>query len=962
MLRCLTFLFILFLTPGIQAQNSAPQYKHFGIEDGLPSKETYQVFQDSRGFIWVATDRGVVRYNGVNFELFNKERGMPDNVVFRFYEDDKARIWFIPLTGNLSYFDGESVIEYAQNKIIQQHIKGLIRSLQVADGHVSIGSLTGALHIETDGTYQLDTLPPKDFMQVNYLNKHEKGVVFCGTPALPSINNTVKISWNSLSLGTFDRSTSKTNADFRFASTEDGVLIFSLLNKIFIVESDGTLVKQVTLPGPVTFITIIDQSIWVGAEGNGAFAFDFQGLQTQHLLTDLSVSYVLLDQQGTYWFSTLENGVYSTCSFQNKRLITSSKINDELILFMDGGENDLLMCDRDGNLLHIDGNDTHYFRIKDIPSPAPVQYIEDEQVYVIFSIRRVIYDPLNKTVNQLPKKIKTFQHSELPFPVKLKGTAFWGETLGSIICFKNDHMERILLHKDIGHITVVDQLDNGIVYLGTFKGLYVWNSDGVHKVSALKNDRIVDIYCHGNRAFVATRGNGLFVLEEDKIDCISEERGLLSNELTSISPDPERNQLWVGSTRGAQLYDIKKNRIIKSYSSSNGLAGNDVYDIHATQNNVFIATNNGVSILKTPVTISPAYDIPFYFLSYTVNSTRKLLPISNQQIELEYMEQLSEIEFAYLDYTSGTPVHYEYLLEGYSDTWNATQNNTLQFIGLPPGQYLLKVRKTGEKHFISIPIYIKAPLWQKTWFIVVVGMIGFLLISGIVYVIYRNRFKRRRAEQEALTLQQTALTSQMNPHFLFNSLNSIQGYIFKNRPEESTRYLSKFSKLIRTILESSVETSISLTGELRALEQYTELENMRMKGRFKYSIENNVTLNPEHIRVPPLILQPFVENAIWHGLASMDDGELLVRIWNDEERLYFSVDDNGVGRKRSSQKEKIGTSRGATISESRMKNFCQLHESKHSMKIIDKQDSEGKSTGTRVEFSITLVYDKSHNH
>lgn len=957
-------LLVLFIAFGLNAQNTEPQYRHFGVEDGLPSKETYQVFQDSRGFVWVATDRGVVRYNGVEFELFNKTRGMPDNVVFRFYEDDNARVWFIPITGNLSYFDGEKITVYKHNRIINQHLDGLVRSIHVSqNGSVTIGSMGGVLNIEPDGTFQVDTVQSKEKTVVNYISHPEKGVIFKGSNRI-SISNTVTIYWNGVTTGTYDHRVSKTNADYRYALSKDGTLIFSLLNKIYTIDRHGKIIVEKSLPGPVTFVTIIDQLIWVGAEGNGVFAFNLQGKEVHHFLTDLSVSYVLKDQQGSFWFSTLEKGVYFTSSFRNERLINSSKINEELICSMDGNERDLLLCDRDGNFVHIStDNEMYYFRLMDAPSPAHIKHIESEQSFVISSMGPVIYEPRKRKIRFSPKQMRPVHYTEFESPKELMGEFLWEGGKGAIRHLKKDRFERIIVNNKLRIFTAIQQLDNGNIYCGSLNGLYLWSGKTVVKVPALAGKRIVDICSIGNTAYVATRGSGLFILEAGKARSVTTKNGLVSNELTSICIDFERNHLWIGSTKGAQVFDVRKNKIIKSYSTSNGLAGNDIYGIHAMQSKVYIATNNGVSVISPNLSNTNTYvDIPFYFLSYTVNSKRKLLPASVKRIELEYMEQLSEIEFAYLDFANGNPTGYEYMLEGYSATWNKTQNNKLQFIGLPPGNYTLKVRKSGEKKIISMPIYIKAPLWQKSWFIFTLVIVGLFVISGITYVIYRNRSQRKHAQRNALVLQQTALTSQMNPHFIFNSLNSIQAYIFKNRIEDSTRYLSKFSKLIRTILESSFETSISLKEELSALDQYINLEKMRMKGQFHYRISNEVTLNPTAVQVPPFLLQPFVENAIWHGLSEVDNGELSVIIRNNAERLYFIIDDNGAGRVKSSERKKTGKSRGAFIAEQRMQNFCRLHRSEHTMKIIDKTDADGSPSGTRVEFSITLVYDQNHSH
>lgn len=234
----------------------------------------------------------------------------------------------------------------------------------------------------------------------------------------------------------------------------------------------------------------------------------------------------------------------------------------------------------------------------------------------------------------------------------------------------------------------------------------------------------------------------------------------------------------------------------------------------------------------------------------------------------------------------------------------------------------------------------------------IIGALGMALLTFILYILYRQ--KELKNEKQILTLEQSMLRSQMNPHFLFNSLNSIKLYIINNEKKNAVHYLNKFSKLVRKILEASSLKEISLADELETIELYMNIENIRFSHEIDFSIRVDESIDEHTVKIPSLILQPFLENALWHGLSSKE-GEKKIQLHvsrENEKFILISITDNGVGREAS---ERIKESKilkrksiGIDITKERLANFSKDYENSFQVEIIDLYDSNNVALGTKV--------------
>lgn len=262
------------------------------------------------------------------------------------------------------------------------------------------------------------------------------------------------------------------------------------------------------------------------------------------------------------------------------------------------------------------------------------------------------------------------------------------------------------------------------------------------------------------------------------------------------------------------------------------------------------------------------------------------------------------------------------------------------------------------------PFQIFWDYWQYPWFKGFAVNLGFVFSFAVfrltVSQIRREERIKAEFERRLNNVEMTALRSQMNPHFIFNCLNSIDYYILKNETEKASDYLNRFSRLIRLILQNSRANYVNLRDELEALRLYIEMESLRFHEQFDYRINLSDGFEPSDVDIPPMLLQPYVENAIWHGLLHRaTSGRLEVFLSLENGYLFCTVEDNGIGRQAAQAMKSKSASRqksmGVKITEDRIQLINRLYDTNARVKIIDLKDRRGRAAGTRVELSIPIT-------
>jgi LytS/YehU family sensor histidine kinase len=274
----------------------------------------------------------------------------------------------------------------------------------------------------------------------------------------------------------------------------------------------------------------------------------------------------------------------------------------------------------------------------------------------------------------------------------------------------------------------------------------------------------------------------------------------------------------------------------------------------------------------------------------------------------------------------------------------------------------------------SFTFTVLSPFWQKWWFIGICT----LVIAASLYQLFRFRLsvvskreqEKARVQVSIIEMEAKALRSQMNPHFMFNSFNSIQSYILQNETKLANYYLGKFSKLMRQMLESSKHDNTTLTDEINLLTSYIELEKMRHNDCFEYEIVVEKKLDAVHIRIPIMLIQSQVENAILHGLAPLKErpGKLSIHFEQRDLYLKCTIEDNGIGRKAAAeinrQKRRFHNSVSSTLTIERLELYNKIHKTNAGMEYVDLCDENDQAIGTKVILLIPIINakeDEYHN-
>ena len=310
-------------------------------------------------------------------------------------------------------------------------------------------------------------------------------------------------------------------------------------------------------------------------------------------------------------------------------------------------------------------------------------------------------------------------------------------------------------------------------------------------------------------------------------------------------------------------------------------------------------------------------------------------------------------------------LRFRYRLTGLETEWRETDDHSLHYPAVAPGNYRFELQAIDPdwhrtSSVVSFAFTIRPPWWHTWWAYALFAVV----FAGIIYALFRYRLNKIRLQHKmvlqqhkAAELEMQALRAQMNPHFIFNCLSSINRYILKNESEIASEYITKFSRLIRLILQNSQAAFIPLDSELESLQLYMALEVLRFNNHFDYTISIADDLDTSEIRVPPLIIQPFVENAIWHGLMqAKKKGRLDIELFRHNGELCCKITDDGVGRKKAAELKTSATykSMGLKITADRIAILNQ-HKQSELIKITDLMLPDGTAGGTEVFFKIPLI-------
>jgi ligand-binding sensor domain-containing protein len=955
-------------------EKEALYVKKIDTKNGLPSSIVYYMFEDSKGFIWIATENGLVKYNGYDFEYYTTENGLTHNNVFFITEDPKTGyIWFNAFKGGICYYDGAQIRAHPLN----DSIKSICRSSWVSTFYID--SLDNFWFTSTNRELFIDSMdynfykiPPSNdtilaidpsstnsiaIAQKAYVKVFESTKAFAilsaGTVAFNPFDTSIQLNHSPQLEESFLQ-----NGTEKILNLKNGKILGMNRVELFVFDAQkvhhlshhwkgGMILQVCQVRGGEIFL----------CTSQGAILLDENYAIKETFLKDYSISDVLRDKDGNYWFSTINDGVFITASLDLKRYF-----GDEVIVRMEIGiDSSLYASTYDGNLYQFSYNPTlNSFDYDRIMSKEKRKY---SGFIPVCKTKYLLYKTSYKDISKI--RGDTLLHFFLGEP-KLTKALGWTNKQALMVGYSNGFS----IYNDLAETNAFNSMDIGFTewvkaiiqdrkgqfWIGTAKGLYFMPSIKAKPIYiGAKEERlrgaIKDLAQTSiGQVLVATAGNGVLVLDKEKRIQLSKKTGLSSNIITTIFVEND-SSVWVGTNRGINHLtgDLQAPKI-EYYNTNNGFPINDIRIIKKIKGHLFVGGNKGLTILKKGLPLS----------NRSYKTYLHHIEINNEVVEaapnytLNYDE--NNLVFHFRTIRFNKLEEYYYRLIGIDTIWQKGAVNAIRYNQLPYGQYVFEVR-AKDSPILQIPFKIK-PHFTQTW-IFIVGMSS-LFIGAIIWTIFFF-FKKQREkllqEQQRSDLENKALRSQMNPHFIFNAMNSIMFLIMNNNNKAARHYLYHFSKLMRLVLENSKYNFIPLQEEVKTLESYLELEQLRYGDQVQIHWTFLDGPSSFKYKIPPMLIQPIIENALIHGLGSRKEaGNLWISFLDKKEGLYVIINDDGIGSvaaAKFSNKPILNNQAFSAIKniKDRIQNINIIYQTALVFSLEDLYE-KGQASGTKVTFFI----------
>lgn len=510
---------------------------------------------------------------------------------------------------------------------------------------------------------------------------------------------------------------------------------------------------------------------------------------------------------------------------------------------------------------------------------------------------------------------------------------------------------------------------DGTLWMGLKQGLATYREGGYENIKTYTSIDERAVFCFGEdaqgRLWLGTDGAGIFTQQEDAFTQIPGTEGLIVQDLCV-----KGGTAWGATNKGIWQIGINPSGgagiVEEVYNTSHGLPSLEVRAVEANEQYVYAATSKGLAQLQLKQLPATDEEIALMIDQVKINGEKVAL---DSVYQLNYQQNEIEVNFTALSYKSQGNITYFYQLKKADRRTLSTSNRQLRYGGLKPGKYTLRIfARDTEGHnspVKRIKFNIAPPWWQQP-----AALIGGAFLLGLLaWLAYRRQVHQIQQQAESETAQNKqfaelelkALQAQMNPHFVFNSLSAIQYFIQINEKEQAEDYLAKFATLMRLFLESSKNKYINLVEELRLIELYVRLEQLRFRNKFGFTLQVDPSINQYTTLVPTMLLQPFVENAINHGLFhKKEQGMLSVSILpHSDGGLRCLVEDDGIGRQQAiaiqKQNQRHHRSRALQITNERLHALSTVEGYDITITITDLRDANGEAAGTRVEVIIPTI-------
>lgn len=992
---------------------------NYTTKDGLPSNENYWLFQDHNGLIWVGGDAGLASFDGVHFETYDAPNAK-NKAITGVFEDPSNRLWCHNFAGQIYYWwqDSLHLLEawekYASlAEITKLFLDKDILKINGRGTYWHYDLVTQQFNELSEEVFLLDRgqelyFDPSQGFQL--VNQKESKPISCADcmfllhkdyPKRKRLQSGNVVQKGQLTLFYVHNYYSK---EWR---NENG-FVHDQKNVPFVFKLEQEELKAVHFPPllakyranlVLNTIDIWNDTTLALSTSEGLFIWNINNNTVQHLFKEESVSDCLLDREQNVWVSTLEHGVFFVPMLSLRVHKSANPYPFKRIYELEKDkEGHLLLGYDDGSIIYWDSRQQKQIFEKNFPIRKriySIQYNSSKNEFLVGTSRTAyIFDPVERKLKQggvIRGAIKDVDFDRLGnillalgHGVQLYSTHFsngnlveWPDNWKQSIYWKAYRKEQDK-ERGLGYLLLAGEgtrtysilaqhQPSYSIWVGTSTGLrhYKEGSFSLFYGEDQKNIIAKALETVNDTTIaVGSLNSGMYIIKNQRIiKHLTQKDGLPSNEVRQLKWS--NGILWVSTRNGMVQYDWDKDTLV-AWNANNAALWGEILDFALLEDKIYLT--NGDKLMSAPIkSVSSTQKPTVNLLHFGVNDS--IYPLQDFY-ELSYDENDIDLKFRGLSYKSQQNFVYQYRLLPLEEDWNvrSATNNRVNYPGLSSGNYTFEVLVKNPDGQLSTPIRlpfsIAQPIYAQTWFLILIG--GAVL--GLLVMVYRyqiarierknqEKLQRSHLERDIRISELKALKAQLNPHFIFNALNSIQDYIIQNERELASDYLGTFADLMRIYLHHSQEGTICLNEEIEALRLYLELEAVRLEDNFSYTIEQDPMLDLYQIEIPTMLVQPYVENAIKHGLFHKKGARNITIKFSchSKQSVMVLIRDNGIGRAAAQQyqQQRKHPSFATSANNSRLEllNFGQTVPIK--AEIIDLVH-HGQALGTEVRVTIPI--------
>jgi len=971
----LLWLSVLFIAEG---KGQEYHFRKYTIHDGLPNSNVFRIFQDKRGFLWFSTNYGLGCFDGKSFRNYYSRDGLTSNCIMSVSEDEQGVKYVSTYGGGVNIITDTSVRiwQAGKGKISRKILYTLPYKNNI--WLICIGK-TKQLYRISNGHAELIDIRTPDGRPVGF----NKPVITGGELFFATTDGIYRLDDQDRVVPFLHEATRDEVVDVK--KDYSGNYWIALDDRVMEVR-EHTVKHVYPFSGKYRASNLLvdrNNIIWVATLGEGILFIRndrLVNLNEQLRMPRIIINDLFEDSEGNIWVATHGEGVHRINSLD---VINYPVEKDKINVYCKA----ITACSDSELLVGSIGTVSKWQNGQLTPLPFR-QLAADQYIYFIRVVDSSIYTGTPTTLigrsMRYPYRERILHTTgSLSFLKDSRGRTWLGSysqlyrRQGDM--FVPDTSSPLLYNRRYN--TIIEGRD-GTIWFGTDSGLISY-SGGVYRRRLIGRDpasnHVLQLYEDSySRLWAATDG-GLTCLYRGQATTFTTRNGLPGNKCNAIAED-RNHTLWIGTVNGlCCLYP--GTREIREYRVD--VYSNEVLSLFCHDSTLFVGMENGMSTIQTKLPYAEDIPLPLYIMSARTDRQQLYMPTS---LRLPYNDNKLSVEFIGISYRYADMVEYRYKLEGLNDKWHITKNNAIELSALPSGNYRLLLSARQNKGTwgpeAALSVYVATPFWKTWWFIACSVLVLFLAMRWQI-MLYEAKKRQRLAIYNKITyLKQQALSALINPHFIFNCMNSIQHYLNKHDNDLANQYLADFACLIRATMESAQEAFIGLSKEISRIQLYLSLEKLRCGEYLRYQIIVDPELRLHDIRIPNMILQPYIENAIWHGIMPKNTpGDLSVFfLKNRETGIKIIIQDNGVGlhgSKHSSRLDDIeiisdgelddiisdSTSKtrrslGMSLTKERLDLLRSLLGQYYTVTVKETADAQGTATGTMVEIILPVAPDE----